>query len=54
MAGIYDVISINDTAGIAQSDKDNIREAAQARWLQMIEQSPSDIYFASFILDPRK
>ncbi|EJF60691.1 hypothetical protein DICSQDRAFT_29585, partial [Dichomitus squalens LYAD-421 SS1] len=51
MAGVYDVISNNDT-GMTQSDKDAIREAAQARWLQMIEQAPSDVYFASFVFDP--
>ena len=53
MAGVYDVIS-SDSNEMTQAHRDAIRESAQARWLQMIEQAPCDIYFAGFVLDPRK
>ncbi|PIL29837.1 hypothetical protein GSI_08044 [Ganoderma sinense ZZ0214-1] len=52
MAGVYDAITSNSDS-MSLSDKDTIREAAQARWLQMIEHAPCDVYFAGFMLDPR-
>lgn len=53
MAGVYDAISSN-SGSMDLSDKDTIREAAQARWLQMIDRAPCDIYFAGFMLNPRR
>ena len=52
MATVHDII-IEDN-NLETSVKEDIRKSMNTRWVQMIEQAPSDVYFPGFFFDPRE
>ncbi|KAL7284543.1 hypothetical protein ACG7TL_001835 [Trametes sanguinea] len=51
-ANTYDLIT-QDGVSIPEAVKSDIRSAMNARWKQMIEDAPHDVYHTGFVLDPR-
>ena len=49
---VYDVIVSSDI-NLDEDIKEEIRQAMNTRWLQMIDNAPHDVYLTGFVLDPR-
>ncbi|TFK82609.1 hypothetical protein K466DRAFT_499999, partial [Polyporus arcularius HHB13444] len=52
MASIHDIIVHDDN--LETSVKEDIRQATNRRWIQMIEQAPCNVYYTGFFFDPRE
>jgi hypothetical protein len=53
-AAFNDVLSDSGRSGLSITDTEQIRSIYNKRYKQMIDDAPHDVYFSSFILDPRK